>query len=132
MEMITFDLRTTEYKDVSIFPPRNCTYCYVLSDKKRNYVSHYATRDYHVMRVNGAKVEEGCYRERYELAQFVRAMCKRMNVNGVFEEQRKAERNAIERERLESKKRNFENEIARLQSEYEDFLKNEYNPICGE
>lgn len=132
MEMIIFDLRTTEYKDVALFPPRNCTYCYVLSDKKRNYVSHYATRDFYVMRVNGAKVEEARYGERYELAQFVRAMCKRMNVNGTFEKQRQNERDAIERERLECKRRNFETEIARLQNEYAEFMKNEYIPVCGE
>ena len=134
MKIVTFDLRTTEYKDVSIFPPVDTTFIFVLSDTRKVCVSRYehCTRHiYYVLRMNGAKVDETHYDERYELSAYIRGFCQRLNVNGKFAEQRQEERNNIERERLENKKRDFEEKIAQLQSEYDSFMKSEYAPFMN-
>lgn len=136
MKIETFDLRTTEYKDVRIFPAVGETHVFVLSETRKVCVSRYTfgprQNKYYVLRINGAKVDETQFHERYQLAAYIRGFCQRLNVNGKFAEQRQAERDNKERERLENKKADFENEIARLQREYADFMKNEYIPVCGE
>lgn len=134
MKIVTFDLRTTEYKDVLIFPPVGTTFIFVLSDTRKVCVSRYeyCTRHtYYILRMNGAKVDETHYDERYELAAYIRAFCQRLNVNSKFAEQRQEERNNKERERLENKKRDFEEKIAQLQSEYDSFMKSEYAPFMN-
>lgn len=135
MKIVNFDLRTTEYKDISIFPPVGTTFVFILSETRKVCVSRYeyGTRHtYYVLRMNGAKVDETQFDERYKLAAYIRGFCQRLNVNGKFAEQRQAERDNKERERLENKKADFEEKIAQLQSEYADFMKNEYIPVCGE
>lgn len=134
MKIVTFDLRTTEYKDVSIFPPVGTTFVFVLSETRKICVSRYGyctRRTYYVLRMNGANVYETYYDERYALAAYIRGFCQRLNVNGKFAEQRQDERNKIERERLENKKRDFEEKIAQLQSEYDSFMKSEYVPFMN-
>lgn len=134
MKIVTFDLRTTEYKDIQIFPAVGTTFIFVLSDTRKICVSRYeyCTRHtYYILRMNGAKVNETYYDERYELAAYIRAFCQRLNVNGKFAEQRQEERNNKERERLENKKRDFEEKIAQLQSEYDSFMKSEYAPFMN-
>lgn len=136
MKIVNFDLRTTEYKNISIFPPVGTTFVFVLSETRKVCVSRYTfgprQNKYYVLRINGAKVDETQFHERYQLAAYIRGFCQRLNVNGKFAEQRQAERDNKERERLENKKADFENEIARMQREYADFMKNEYIPVCGE
>lgn len=134
MKIVTFDLRTTEYKDIQIFPAVGTTFIFVLSDTRKICVSRYeyGTRHtYYILRMNGAKVDETHYDERYELAAYIRAFCQRLNVNGKFAEQRQDERNNKERKRLENKKRDFEEKIAQLQSEYDSFMKSEYAPFMN-
>ena len=134
MKIVTFDLRTTEYKDVLIFPPVGTTFIFILSDTRKVCVSRYeycTRRTYYILRMNGAKVDETHYDERYKLAAYIRAFCQRLNVNGKFAEQRQEERNNKERERLENKKRDFEEKIAQLQSEYDSFMKSEYAPFMN-
>lgn len=134
MKIVTFDLRMIEYKDVQIFPAVDTTFVFILSETRKVCVSRYdynARHKYYILRMNGAKVDEAHFDERYKLAAYIRGFCQRLNVNGKFAEQRQAERNNKERERLENKKADFENEIARLQSEYTDFMKKEYIPVCG-
>lgn len=134
MKIEIFDLRTTEYKDISIFPPVGTTFVFVLSKTRKVCVSRYeySTRHtYYILRMNGAKVEETHFDERFKLAAYVRGFCQRLNVNGKFAEQWQDERNNKERKRLENKKRDFEEKIAQLQSEYADFMKNEYAPFMN-
>lgn len=135
MKIVTFDLRTTEYKDVRIFPAVGETLVFILSETRKVCVSRYAFgprhNKYDILRMNGASVSETQFHERYQLAAYIRGFCQRLNVNGKFAEQRQAERDNKERERLENKKADFESEIARLQSEYIDFMKKEYIPVCG-
>ena len=134
MKIVNFDLRTTEYKDVRIFPSVDTTFVFVLSETRKVCVSRYeyGTRHtYYVLRMNGAKVEETYYDECYKLSACIRGFCQRMKVNGKFTEQRQDERNNKERERLENKKRDFEEKIAQLQSEYDSFMKSEYAPFMN-
>lgn len=134
MKIVTFDLRTTEYKDIQIFPAVGTTFIFVLSNTRKICVSRYeyCTRHtYYILRMNGAKVDETHYDERYKLAAYIRAFCQRLNVNGKFAEQRQEERNNKERERLENKKCDFEEKIAQLQSEYDSFMKSEYAPFMN-
>lgn len=134
MKIETFDLRMIEYKDVQIFPAIDTTFVFILSETRKVCVSRYdysARHKYYILRMNGAKVDEAHFDERYKLAAYIRGFCQRLNVNGKFAEQRQAERDNKERERLENKKADFESEIARLQSEYTDFMKKEYIPVCG-
>lgn len=134
MRIETFDLRTTEYKDVRIFPAVGETHVFILSETRKVCVSRYdysARHKYYILRMNGAKVDEAHFDERYKLAAYIRGFCQRLNVNGKFAEQRQDERNNIERERLENKKRDFEEKIAQLQSEYDSFMKSEYAPFMN-
>ena len=135
MKIVTFALRTTEYKDVHIFPSVGETFIFILSDTRKVCVSRYSFGPRHniydILRINGAKVSETQFDERYELAAYIRGFCQRLNVNGKFAEQRQEERNNIERERLENKKRDFEEKIAQLQSEYDSFMKSEYTPFMN-
>lgn len=135
MKIVNFDLRTTEYKDISIFPPVGTTFVFILSETRKVCVSRYSYGHRHnmydILRIDGAKVSETQFDERYQLAAYIRGFCQRLNVNGKFAEQRQEERNNIERKRLENKKRDFEEKIAQLKSEYDSFIKNEYEPFMN-
>ena len=48
MKIVTFDLRTTEYKDILIFPPVGATFIFILSDTRKVCVSRYEYGTRHI------------------------------------------------------------------------------------
>lgn len=131
--MKTFDLRTADYKEVQLYPLQGEAICYIQTNSKHTVISC-DCNGYSVQRVNKTSTTETriSRRERYKVCAVVRDMFKRCNVNGTFKTEREAEKDAKNRERLEMKKDGLEAEIARLKSEYNDFMKNEYIPVFGE